>query len=166
MDKLLNEFSAGLFIWQTLLFLALIFLLKKYAWGPILDTVNEREEGIKNALAEADKARQEMLNIKSDNDKVLKEARAERDSLLKDAREIKDKMIAEAKEEAQAIADASVEKTKQAIAGEKAAALADIKTQMGNLSVSIAEKVVKGELADKNKQLQLIEQLLNDVTLN
>jgi len=166
MDKLLNEFSFGLFIWQTLLFIALIFLLKKYAWGPILKTVNEREDGIKNALAQADKARQEMLNIKSDNDKILKEARAERDALLKDAREIKDNMIAEAKEEAQAIADASVEKTKIAIANEKSAALADIKKQMGGLSVDIAEKVVKGELADKNKQLQLIEQLLNDVTLN
>ena len=166
MDKLINDFSVGLFFWQIILFVALLFLLKKVAWKPILDTVNEREEGIKNALAEADKARQEMLNIKSDNDKILKEARAERDALLKDAREIKDNMIAEAKEEAQAIADASVEKTKQAIASEKNAALADIKTQMGELSVGIAEKVVKGELADKNKQLQLIEQLLNDVTLN
>ena len=166
MDKLLNEFSFGLFIWQTVLFIALIFLLRKYAWGPILDAVNEREEGIKDALAAADKARQEMLDIKSDNDKVLKEARAERDSLLKDAREIKEKMLADAKEEAQVIADASVEKTKLAIANEKNAAIADIKKEMGELSVSIAEKVIKGELADKSKQVKLIEQLLNDVTLN
>ena len=105
MDKLLNEFSFGLFIWQTVLFIALILLLKKFAWGPILDAVNEREEGIKDALAEADKARQEMLNIKSDNDKVLKEARIERDAMLKDAREMKDNMIAEAKEEAQSQAN-------------------------------------------------------------
>ena len=166
MDKLLNEFSFGLFIWQTLLFIALIFLLKKYAWGPILDAVNEREEGIKDALTAADKARQEMLDIKSDNDKILKEARAERDSLLKEAREIKEKMLADAKEEAQVIADASVEKTKLAIANEKNAAIAAIKKEMGELSVSIAEKVIKRELADKNKQVQLIEQLLNDVTLN
>ena len=166
MDKLLNEFSFGLFIWQTLLFIALIFLLKKYAWGPILDAVNEREEGIKDALTAADKARQEMLDIKSDNDKILKEARAERDSLLKEAREIKEKMLANAKEEAQVIADASVEKTKLAIANEKNAAIAAIKKEMGELSVSIAEKVIKRELADKNKQVQLIEQLLNDVTLN
>jgi len=166
MDKLLNEFSFGLFIWQTVLFIALIFLLRKYAWGPILDAVNEREEGIKDALTAADKARQEMLDIKSDNDKILKEARAERDSLLKDAREIKEKMLANAKEEAQVIADASVEKTKLAIANEKNAAIAAIKKEMGELSVSIAEKVIKRELADKNKQVQLIEQLLNDVTLN
>jgi F-type H+-transporting ATPase subunit b len=166
MDKLMDEFSIGLFAWQTLLFLLLIFVLRKFAWKPILDAVNEREDGIKDALAEADKARQEMQNIKADNDKVLKEARAERDTLLKEAREIKENILAEAKEEAQAIADKSVEQTKLAIANEKAAALTDIKNQMGDLSVSIAEKVVKGELADKNKQLKLIEQLLNDVTLN
>jgi F-type H+-transporting ATPase subunit b len=166
MEKLINDFSVGLFFWQTVLFIVLVLLLKKFAWKPILDAVNEREDGIKDALAEADKARQEMQNIKADNDKVLKEARAERDTLLKEAREIKENILAEAKEEAQAIADKSVEQTKLAIANEKAAALTDIKNQMGDLSVSIAEKVVKGELADKNKQLKLIEQLLNDVTLN
>ena len=166
MDKLMDEFSIGLFAWQTILFILLILLLRKFAWKPILNAVNEREDGIKNALAEADKARQEMLNIKADNDKILKEARAERDSLLKDAREIKENMIAEAKKEAQAIADKSIEQTKIALENEKAAAMTDIKNQMGELSVSIAEKVVKGELADKDKQLQLIEQLLNDVTLN
>ena len=166
MEKLVNDFSIGLFVWQTLLFVALVYLLKKFAWKPILDTVNEREEGIKNALAEADKARQEMQNIKADNDKVLKEARIERDALLKEAKEIKENIIAEAKEEAQAVANKQIELTKQAIANEKAAALTDIKNQMGDLSVNIAEKVVKGELADKNKQLKLIEQLLNDVTLN
>ncbi len=166
MDKLLNEFSVGLFIWQTLLFLALLFLLRKFAWGPILSAVNEREEGIKNALAEAEKARQEMLNIKSDNDKVLKEARAERDALLKEAREMKETMISDAKEEAQVQANKMIEQAKTAIANEKSAAITDMKNEMGNLSVSIAEKVVKGELSDKNKQLQLIEQLLNEVTLN
>ena len=166
MDKLMDEFSIGLFAWQTILFILLILLLRKFAWKPILNAVNEREDGIKDALAEADKARQEMLNIKSDNDKILKEARAERDALLKDAREIKENMIAEAKKEAQAIADKSIEQTKIALENEKAAAMTDIKNQMGELSVSIAEKVVKGELADKDKQLQLIEQLLNDVTLN
>ena len=166
MEKLVNDFSLGLFVWQTLLFVGLVFLLKKFAWKPILDTINEREDGIKDALAQADKARQEMANIKSDNDKILKEARIERDALLKDARSMKDNILAEAKEEAQAIANKSVEQTKQAIANEKAAALTDIKNQMGELSVGIAEKVVKGELADKDKQLKLIEQLLNDVTLN
>ena len=158
--------AIGLIFWTTVTFLILLFLLKKMAWKPILGAVSEREEGIKNALAEADKARQEMLNIKSDNDKVLKEARAERDILLKEAREMKDTIISEAKEEAQVQANKMIEQAKTAIANEKAAAITDMKNQMGDLSVSIAEKVVKSELTDKNKQLQLIEQMLNDVTLN
>ena len=158
--------AIGLIFWTTLTFGILFFMLKKMAWGPILNAVSEREESITNALAEADKARQEMQNIKSDNDKILKEARAERDALLKDAREMKETMISEAKEEAQAQANKMIEQAIAAIANEKAAAITDMKNQMGDLSVSIAEKVVKGELSDKNKQLQLIEQLLNDVTLN
>jgi len=158
--------AIGLIFWTTLTFGILFFMLKKMAWGPILGAVTEREESITNALAEADKARQEMLNIKSDNDKVLKEARAERDAMLKEAREMKENMIAEAKEDAQVQANKMIEQAKTAIQNEKAAAITDMKNQMGELSVDIAEKVVKGELADKNKQLQLIEDLLKDVTLN
>ena len=100
MEKLINEFSLGLFVWQTILFILLILLLKKFAWKPILNGVNEREEGIKNALAEADKARQEMQNINADNERILKEARTERDGMLKEASEIKNHLIEEAKEEA------------------------------------------------------------------
>ena len=93
MEKLINEFSLGLFVWQTILFILLILLLKKFAWKPSLNAVNEREEGIKNALAEADKARQEMQNINADNERILKEARTERDGMLKEAREIKNNLI-------------------------------------------------------------------------
>ncbi len=85
MEKLINDFSFGLFFWQTLLFIILLFLLKKYAWKPILDALNSREEGIRNALDEADKARQEMVELKSSNEQVVKEARAERDAMLKEA---------------------------------------------------------------------------------
>ncbi|MEE9349906.1 MAG: F0F1 ATP synthase subunit B [Flavobacteriaceae bacterium] len=158
--------AIGLIFWTTLTFGILYFLLKKMAWGPILDSVSERENTITNSLAEADKARQEMLDIKSDNDKVLKEARVERDLMLKDAREMKENLINEAKEEAQLQANKMIEQAKSTIQNEKVAAISDMKTQMGELSVNIAEKVVKGELADKNKQLQLIEDLLKDVTLN
>ena len=158
--------AIGLIFWTTLTFGILFFLLKKMAWKPILGAVSEREDSIVKALAEADKARQEMLNIKSDNDKVLKEARAERDAMLKDAREMKENMIAEAKEDAQVQATKMIEQAKTAIQNEKMAAITDMKNQMSDLSISIAEKVVKGELADKNKQLQLIEDLLKDVTLN
>lgn len=166
MEKLLNEFSFGLFIWQTLLFIALIFLLKKYAWGPILNAVNEREDSIKNALAGAELAKQEMQDLKSDNEKILKEARAERDAMLKDAREMKESIVAEAKEEAQAQAQIEMDKAKKAIQNEKAKAITDMKNQMGELSVSIAEKIVKNELSNKDKQLQLVDELLKDVTLN
>ncbi len=166
MEKLLNEFSFGLFIWQTILFIALIFLLKKYAWGPILDAVNEREDGIKNALAEADKARQEMQNINADNERILNEARAERDAMLKEARDMKTNLVEEAKDEAKAQATKLMEQAKTAIQNEKAAAIADIKSQVANLSIDIAEKVVKDELSNKDKQLKLVEQLLGEVKLN
>ena len=86
MEKLINDFSFGLFIWQTIIFVGLILLLKKFAWKPILDAVNEREEGIKNALISDDNARKEMQNLQSDNQRILQEARMERDSLLIDAR--------------------------------------------------------------------------------
>ncbi len=166
MDKLLNEFSVGLFFWQILLFVGLLLLLRKFAWKPILDAVNEREDNIKNALEGAERAKQEMLNLQADNEKILKEARAERDALLKDAREMKDNIINQAKEEAQIQANKLMEQTKVAIQNEKAKAISDMKKQMGELSVAIAEKVMKKELSDKEKQLQLVDQLLNEVTLN
>src|SRR4051812_1267556 len=102
MEKLLNDFSFGLFFWQVLIFVLLIILLKKFAWKPILDSVNTREQGIKDALASAEAARREMQNLQADNQRILQEARAERDAMIKDAREIKEKMVADAKAEAQA----------------------------------------------------------------
>lgn len=166
MLKLIDEFSFGLFVWQAILFVALIFLLKKYAWGPILNAVNEREDSIKDALKGAELAKQEMQDLKSDNEKILKEARAERDAMLKDAREMKESIVSEAKEEAKAQAQIEMDKAKSAIQNEKAKAITDMKNQMGELSVNIAEKIVKEELSNKDKQLQLIESLLKDVTLN
>lgn len=166
MEKLINEFSLGLFVWQTLLFILLILLLKKFAWKPILNAVNEREEGIKNALAEADKARQEMQNINADNERILKEARTERDGMLKEARDIKNNLIEEAKEEAKTQANKLIEQAKTSIQSEKLAAISDLKNQVAELSMNIAEKVVKDELSNKDKQLKLVEQMLKDAKLN
>jgi F-type H+-transporting ATPase subunit b len=166
MEKLINEFSLGLFVWQTILFILLILLLKKFAWKPILNAVNEREEGIKNALAEADKARQEMQNINADNERILKEARTERDGMLKEAREIKNNLIEEAKEEAKTQANKLIEQAKTSIQSEKLAAIADLKNQVAELSMNIAEKVVKDELSNKDKQLKLVEQMLKEAKLN
>ena len=166
MEKLINEFSLCLFVWQTILFILLILLLKKFAWKPILNAVNEREEGIKNALAEADKARQEMQNINADNERILKEARTERDGMLKEACEIKNNLIEEAKEEAKTQANKLIEQAKTSIQSEKLAAIADLKNQVAELSMNIAEKVVKDELSNKDKQLKLVEQMLKDAKLN
>ena len=165
MEKLINDFSFGLFFWQTILFLLLLFLLKKFAWKPILDALNSREEGIQNALDEADKARQEMLDLQSSNEKVLKEARAERDSLLKDARMIKEQMITEAKDEAKAQSNKIIEQAKQTIQNEKLAAITELKNQVAQLSIGIAEKIMKDELSDKDKQVKLIEKMLDEARL-
>jgi len=166
MEKLINEFSIGLFFWQSLLFILLLLLLRKFAWKPILNAVNDREEGIKNALAEADRARQEMQNISADNEKILKEARTERDAMLKEARTIKENVIAEAKEEAKVQANKMIEQAKVAIENEKVAAMTELKSHVADLSIDIAEKVVKEQLSNKDKQVQLVKDLLADVKLS
>ncbi|MGE4346994.1 MAG: F0F1 ATP synthase subunit B [Flavobacteriaceae bacterium] len=166
MENLLNQFSEGLFFWMLVLFVLLVFLLKKFAWKPILDAVNEREEGIKNALLSAEEAKKEMQNLKADNEKLLQEARAERDAMIKEAREIKDKMIADAKEEAQTQGAKMIEQAKATIESEKNAAMTELKNQVSSLSLEIAEKVLKDELSDKASQTKLVEKMLDDVKLN
>jgi F-type H+-transporting ATPase subunit b len=163
MEKLINDFSFGLFIWQVVIFVGLIFLLKKFAWKPILDAVNEREQGIKNALESAESARNEMQNLQADNQRILQEARAERDAMLKDAREMKEKMVADAKNEAQEQGQKMIDQAKAAIESEKNAAMADLKSQVATLSLSIAEKILKDELSNKESQTKLVDQLLGDV---
>jgi len=166
MEKLINDFSFGLFIWQVVIFVGLIFLLKKFAWKPILDAVNEREQGIKNALESAESARNEMQNLQADNQRILQVARAERDAMLKDAREMKEKMVADAKNEAQEQGQKMIEQAKAAIESEKNAAMADLKSQVATLSLSIAEKILKDELSNKESQTKLVEKMLGDVKLN
>ncbi len=166
MEKLLSDFSIGLFFWQLVLFVGLIFLLKKFAWKPILDSVNDREEGIKKALDSAENAKLEMQNLQADNQKLLKEARAEREAMLKEAREIKNKMIDDAKEDARAEAGKLVAQAQASIQSEKKAAIAELKSQVANLSIEIAEKVVREELSNKDKQVKLVESMLGEATLN
>ncbi len=166
MEKLLEEFSVGLFFWQTVLFLALLFLLRKYAWKPILNAVNDREEGIKKALDSAENAKREMENLQADNQKLLNEARAEREAMLKEARDIKNKMIEEAKDQAKVEANKMIAQAQASIKTEKKAAIADLKSQVANLSIEIAEKVVRAELSNKDKQEKLVESMLGDAKLN
>ena len=165
MEKLINDFSFGLFFWQSLLFIILLFLLKKFAWKPILDALNSREEGIRNALDEADKARQEMVDLKSSNEQVVKEARAERDAMIKDARTMKEKMIAEAKDEAKAQATKIVEQAKSSTENEKQAAIIELRNQVAELSIGIAENIMQAELSEKGKQEKLIEKMLQEARL-
>ena len=164
--NLLEDFSIGLFFWQTLLFVLLLLLLKKYAWKPMLAAVNDREEGIKNALDSAEKAKLEMQNLQADNQKLLKEARSERESMLKEAREIKNKMIEDAKDQAKEEAGKLVAQAQASIETEKKAAIAELKSQVANLSIEIAEKVVREELSNKDKQIKLVESMLGEATLN
>lgn len=166
MDKLINDFSFGLFVWMGVLFVLLVLLLKKFAWKPILDAVNDREEGIKKALASAEEAKKEMQNLTANNEKLVKEARAERDAMMKEAREIKEKMISEAKEDAKEQAAKLIEGAIAAIGQEKQAAIAHLKKEVGDLSIIIAEAVIKKELTSQEDQVKLVEGMLKDVTLN
>ena len=165
MEKLVNEFSAGLFFWQILLFVGLLLLLRKFAWKPILNAINEREEGIRSALASAEEAKKEMQSVTADSEKLLQEARAERELMLKEALEIKEKMLADAKSQAQVEGEKMIAQARQSIEGEKKAALDDIRTQVASLSVEIAEKVLQQQLENKDKQLKLVDQLVGDLKL-
>ena len=162
MDKLIEQFSFGLFFWQLLLFIGLVLLLKKFAWKPILEAVNDREEGIKNALEAAASAKKEMASLNADNERILK---AERDALLKEAREIKDTLISEAKDEAKKEANGLIKAAKSAIEIEKKAAISELKNQVATMSISIAEKVLQQELASKEDQLALVDKILQGATL-
>ena len=166
MDKLITDFSLGLFFWQTLLFVILIFVLKKYAWKPILSAVEEREEGIKNALDSAEKAKEEMKSLNADNERILHEAKLERDGLLKEAREMKEKIINEAKESANKDAEKILKTAREQIRNEKLKAITELKNEVANLSIEMAEKILKSELSDKKAQSEMIERTLKQKDLN
>lgn len=165
MEKLIGEFSLGLFFWQSLIFLGLLFMLKKFAWKPILDAVNDRETSIKDALASAEAARDEMKNLQSDNQRILREARAEKESLLKEARSTRSELINNAKEEAQEEAQKILLQAQDAIQSEKRAAVKELREQVGSIAMEIAEKVLQKELENKDRQLELVDQLLQDTKL-
>ena len=165
MEKLIEEFSFGLFVWQTLLFVGLLFLLAKFAWKPILSAVEERENTIKDALDSAEKAKADMEAVQADNKRILKEARAEREALIAEAKKTSTQMINDAKEAAQLEADKIASAAQASIEQEKNAAINEIKNQVATISVEIAQKVLQGELADEKKQQALVEKLVNDIEI-
>ena len=166
MEKLIEQFSVGLFFWQTILFLVLVFILKKYAWKPILDSVSEREDTIRESLDSAENAKKELAELQSKNESLIAEAKIERDALLKEARELKDKIVGEAQGEAKEEADKIVQAAHSAIEAQKAGAIAEMKLEMASLSISIAEKIIRKELANDDKQRALANELVADLKLN
>lgn len=158
--------DTGLLIWMMITFLIVLLLLKKFAWKPILKMIKDREEHIDNALKSAEKAKEEMRNLQSDNEKILAQARNERDQMLKEAREMKENIVGDAKGKAKEEADKILTSAREAIQNEKMAAITELKNQVALLSVEIAEKILKRELSDENKQKELIGDLLKDTKLN
>jgi len=160
MEKLIEEFSVGLFFWQTVLFIALIFLLRKFAWKPILNAVIEREEKIEGALKAAEEAENKMKELSANNEKILADARVERANILKDGRSIKEKMIADAKSQASTEAEKIITSAKEQINIEKMKAMTEIKNQVADISIEMAEKILRTELKDAKNQKKLIEEAL------
>jgi F-type H+-transporting ATPase subunit b len=166
MEKLISEFSVGLFFWQLVIFVALIFLLRKFAWKPILNSIREREDSINNALNAAEDARKQMDALKSDNEKLLQQARLERDAMLKEAKEMKEDIISTAKKSADDEARRIVASANESIESAKLKALNELKTQVAELSVDLAEKVLRRKMNDRAEQEAFVNENLKSITLN
>lgn len=165
MDALLSP-SLGTMVWASVAFLLVLLILKRFAWGPILKGLNERAESISESLNQAEKARNEIAALKSDNEKLLQEARNERDAILKEARELKDNIVSEAKGQAKAEAEKIVADAREAVNNEKQAAMTELSAHVASLSLDIAEKVVRKHLSDDANQKDLVQTLLKETDLN
>lgn len=157
--------SIGLVFWTLLSFVFLLIILRKFAWKPILGAVTERERTIEEALLKAESAKEEMARLTNENEQLIKEARAERDLILKEARQIKDQIIGDAKDAAEQEGARMIEKARIEINNEKAIALATVKAQVAELSVEIAEKLLRKEFENKTEQDALVADLLKDVVV-
>ncbi len=164
MDLLTPSF--GLFFWTLIAFLTVIFLLKKFAWKPILDALHERESSIADSIASAEKVKAEMNNMKSEHETLLNQAREERSLLLKEAKDAKDKIINDAKDAAKEEANKIMAETRQQIEFQKNAAMIDVKNQIGSLVIEVAEKVLRKEMSNKSEQEAYISKLAGEIKLN
>ncbi len=156
----------GFFFWTLLAFVIVFLILKKFAWKPIISTLNEREKTIADSIESAERVKAEMAQMKSENELLMQKAREERSLILKEAKEVKDRIIAEAKEQAKAEANKIMIDAQAAIQAQKMAALTEVKNQVGKLVVEVSEKVLRRELSDKANQENYIQQLADDVKLN
>jgi len=164
MDLLIPSF--GLIIWTLLAFLIVFFILKKFAWKPILNSLQQRETSIADSLSTAERVRAEMAQLKSENEALLAKAREERGHILKEARDTKEKIINEAKEEAKIVANKIITDAQAAIEQQKMAALVDVKNQVGLMVIEVSEKILRRELSNKAEQENYVKQLANEVKLN
>ncbi len=158
--------NPGTIFWMLIIFGIVLFVLRKFAWKPILNALKEREESIASALNSAEEAKREVAGLKAGNEKIIAEARQEKNIILKEAKEMKDKIIAEAKEKTMQETARSIELAKRQIQSEKDAAINDLKKQVAELSVMIAEKVLKKELTSKTEQEKMVDGLVDDIKLN
>lgn len=156
----------GLLFWMLLMFGIVVWILKKFAWKPIMNALKEREMSIQEALMSADSARKEMGKLQADNEKIMAEARAERDTIIRDAIQAKDNMVTEAKEQAADEARKIIQAASKEIANEKEAAINELKNEVAELSIEIAEKILREKLADSKKQKKMIEKLLKEIRPN
>ena len=158
--------ALGTVVWASIAFLVVLFVLRRFAWGPILTALNDREASIAGALNEAEKVRKEMEELAASNENQLKEARAERDRMLREAREMADKLVADAKNTAREAADKEVAAAKDAIALERKAAIAELKSEVGNISLDIAERLLRDKLESNDEQKALVNRLIDESPLN
>jgi len=158
--------SLGLIVWTLLAFLIVFFILRKFAWAPILNSLNAREKGIADSLETADRVKREMAQLKNENEALMAQAREERGAMLKEAREMKDRIIAESKEQAKVEYSKIIAEAQQAIETQKMAALTDVKNQVGKLVIEVTEKVLRRELSNPGAQEALIKDMVEDVKLN
>lgn len=156
----------GLFFWTLIAFLAVFFILRKFAWKPILTALNERETGIADSIAAAERVKKEMSLMQNENEKLMQQAREERSAMLKEAKDLKDRIVNEAKDQAKAEANKIILDAQQQIQQQKMAALTEVKNEIGNLAVEVAEKVLRKQLATADTQNDYAKMLAEDIKLN
>lgn len=158
--------GVGLIFWTSIIFIILLLILGKVAWKPINKMINNRNQSIEDALNMAEKAREEMKQLKAGNEQIMIEARIERDNILKEARELKEQIVAEAKQEARKEVEKLKKNASMEIAAQKAAAVEEIRNQVLDLSILVAEKVIRREVKDKKDNQVLVDDILKDVKFN
>ena len=158
--------DVGTIFWMLLMFILVLVILKKFAWKPILNALDNREKTIEESLRSADRAREEMERLKADNEKIMAKARIERDNMLKETKQISEKILKEAREKAREEGRLLLEATRELIENEKSSAVDEIRKQVAGLSVNIAEKILRVKLKDDKQQKELIDKLLQDIKLN